>query len=350
MASTRMNQPPFEILEKGGPGTQKVTVLDAPFKIRLAYAKMPDAGPGEVRIKIHYVGICGSDIETYRGTRAPEFISLPTRIGHEAAGVIDEVGKGVIGLRNGDHVCLRSVWGAFAEYIVCKPFSVQVLPKELPLIEGSLVENLPGVINAAEIGEISPSKNVLIVGQGVSGLIMTQVIARYNPRTLVVTDLFERKLRLAKSFGATHTYKIPTPDTPTMDVVKKDFPDGFDVVIPCRLEGDAMVDAIDACAQNGRIVMYGAIGKCNKPIDFYKVHRKRIDIFSTEPKRDIDARRLWDEGIRLVTSGIVNTRDIITHVVEIEDVDHAFQLRDRPANDVIHVVIACNRKDMFPTQ
>ncbi len=346
MVPTKMTQPRLDILETGGPGTQKAAVLDAPFKIRLAHAKIPDPGPGEVRVKIHYVGICGSDLETYRGTREPEFISFPARIGHEVAGVIDDVGKGVIGLHNGDPVCLRYVWGAFAEYLVCKPFCVQVVPKDMPLIEASLIEILPGVIHAAEIGEISPNKNVLIMGQGVSGLIMTQVIARYSPRNLVVTDLFDRKLKLAKGFGATHTYKIPTPDTPTMEVVKKDFPDGFDVVIPCRLEGDAMVDAIDACAQNGRIVMYGAIGKCNKPIDFFKVHRKRIDIFSTEPKRDIDMRRYWDEGLRLVTSGLVNTRDIITHVIEIEDIDHAFQLRDKPDNDVIHVVIACNRKDM----
>jgi threonine dehydrogenase-like Zn-dependent dehydrogenase len=348
MAPSKTPQPRPEILEKGGPGTQKAAVLDAPFKVRLAFAKMPDAGPGEVRVKIHYVGICGSDIEAYRGTRSPDFISVPARLGHEVAGVIDDVGKGVVGLQMGDHVCLRNVSGAFAEYLVCKPISVQVVPKELPLIEASLFEILPSAIHAAEIGEISPSKNVLIMGQGVSGLIMTQIITRYNPRALVVTDLFDRKLRLAQNFGATHTYKIPAINTPTMDVIKKDFPDGFDVVIPCRLEGDAMVDAIDACAQNGRIVMYGAIGKCTKPIDFFKMHRKRVDIFSTEPKRDIDNLRFLEEGIRLVTSGLINTRDIITHVIEIEDIDHAFQLRDKPDNDVIHVVIACNRQDMFP--
>jgi L-iditol 2-dehydrogenase len=323
-------------------------VLDAPFKIRLAFAKIPDAGPGEVRVKIHYVGICGSDIVTYRGARAPNFSSMPTRLGHQVAGVIDDVGKGVIGLQMGDHVCLRNVSGAFAEYIVCRPTSVHVLPKELPLIDACLFESLPSAIYAAEIAEISPNKTVLIMGQGVSGLIMTQIIARYNPRSLVVTDLFDRKLTLAKNFGATHTYKIPAPDTPTMDVLKKDFPGGFDVVIPCRLEGDAMVDAIDACAQNGRIVMYGALGQCTKPIDFFKVYHKRIDIFSTEPKRDIDTLRFLDEGMRMVTSGLVNTRDLITHVIEIEDIDHAFLLRDKPNNDVIHVVIACNRKDMFP--
>ncbi|KKI88444.1 hypothetical protein WQ54_31475 [Bacillus sp. SA1-12] len=64
-------------------------------------------------------------------------------------------------------------------------------------------------------------------------------------------------MRIRGTYGATHTYKLPTSETKTMDVVGKDFPEGFDVVIPCLLEGSGMVDAIDAAAQNGRIVMYG---------------------------------------------------------------------------------------------
>jgi threonine dehydrogenase-like Zn-dependent dehydrogenase len=261
----KMSVPPMQLVDYDGEGTQMCAVVEEIGNISIKRALIPEPAEGEVRVKVKWVGICGSDVEVFRGAREPEFISYPTRLGHEVAGVIDKVGPNVIGVKLGDHVALRYIWGAFAEYVCCTPFSVKVLPKELPLIEGSLIEVLPGIIHAAELGDISPNKNVLITGQGVSGLVMTQVISLYSPRNLVVTDLFDEKLELARKYGATHTYKIPHEDANTMDIVGKDFPDGFDVVIPCLLEGGGMVDAINSAAQNGRIVMYGCIGTCHKP-------------------------------------------------------------------------------------
>jgi threonine dehydrogenase-like Zn-dependent dehydrogenase len=165
----------------------------------------------------------------------------------------------------------------------------------------------------------------------------------FSPKVLVVTDLFQTKLNLAKKYGATHTYKIPSSETSTMSIMKNDFPEGFDVVIPCLLEGDGMIDAIDCCAQNGRIVMYGCIGICNKPLDFFKVHRKRLDILSTEPKRDIDMRRFWNEGVELVTSGQINTSEMITHMMPLSQIQQAFQLREKHQENVIHVMIDCEK-------
>ncbi|MFC0471322.1 zinc-binding dehydrogenase [Halalkalibacter kiskunsagensis] len=340
----KMMVPSMELVNYDGPGTQLCAVMENPGEITVKRAKIPEPAPGEVRIKIKWVGICGSDVEVYRGERDPEFITYPTRLGHEVAGVIDKVGEDIIGLKEGDHVALRYVWGAFTEYVCCSPFSVKVIPKDFPLIEGSLVEVLPALVSAAELGNLSPNKNVLIMGQGVSGLALTQVLSLYSPKNLVVTDLFDEKLELAKKYGATHTYKLPSKDTNTMDIVGQDFPDGFDVVYPCLLEGDGMVDAIDAAAQNGQIVMYGCIGTCHKPVDFFKVHKKRLDILSTEPKRDIDNRRFFDEGLKLVLDGLVNTKETITHIFPLEKIDEAFKIRNEHKGDTIHVMIDCEVK------
>ncbi|MBO9610767.1 MAG: alcohol dehydrogenase catalytic domain-containing protein [Paenibacillaceae bacterium] len=337
----KMTVPPMDLVDYDGPGTQRCAVMDGVGRISLKRAAVPEPTDGEVRVKIKWVGICGSDVEVFRGAREPEFITYPTRLGHEVAGVIDKVGRNIVGLKAGDPVTLRYVWGAFAEYVCCDPFSIRVLPRDFPLIEGSLIEVLPPLLHTAELGEIAPHKNVLIMGQGVSGLAMTQVIRLFSPRNLAVTDLFDEKLRLAQKYGATHTYKLPDAEARTMDVVGNDFPDGFDVVIPCLLEGSGMVDAIDSAAQNGRIVMYGCIGTCHKPIDFFKVHKKRLSILSTEPKRDIDNRRLFDEGMRLVMDGLVNTTETITHTFPLERIDEAFALRNQHRGDIIHVMIDC---------
>jgi threonine dehydrogenase-like Zn-dependent dehydrogenase len=87
--------------------------------------------------------------------------------------------------------------------------------------------------------------------------------------------------------------------------------------------------------------MYGCIGTCHKPVDFFKVHKKRLDILSTEPKRDIDNRRYFDEGLRLVLDGLVNTEEMITHVVPLAEVARSFQLRNEHKGDTIHVMIDC---------
>ena len=342
--ATKMAMADLQLVERADANTQRVAVLDAPYQMRVHNALIPEPNENEVRVKIKWVGICGSDLEAYRGTRAPEFISTPARLGHEVSGVIDKVGSKVIGLKKGDKVACRYVWGAYAEYIVCKPFHVKVLPPDFPMLEISPIEVLPGIIHAAELGKIDQSKNVLIMGQGVSGLIMTQVISQFSPKNLAVTDLSPRKLELAKKYGATHAYLLPDKDARTMDYAGQDFPDGFDVVIPCLLEGDGVVDAMECAAMCARIVLYGCIGVCHKPIDFFKAHRKRLEFYLTEPRRDIDMRRFFQEGVQMVMDGLVNTSEMITHTFSLERVDEAFRLRNAPPEGTIHVVIDCERK------
>lgn len=342
--ATKMAMADLQLVDYEGEDTQRVAVLDEPYKMSVRNAKIPVPADNEVRVKIKWVGICGSDLEAYRGTRAPEFISIPARLGHEVSGIIDMVGEKVVGVKVGDKVTCRYVWGAFAEYIVCKPFNVKVLPPDFPMLEISPIEVLPGIIHAAELGKIDQTKNVLIMGQGVSGLIMTQVVAQFSPKNLAVTDLSPKKLALGKKYGATHTYLMPDKDARTMDFAGKDFPDGFDVVIPCLLEGDGVIDAMECAAMCAKIVMYGCIGVCRKPLDFFKAHRKRLEFYLTEPRRDIDMRRFFQEGIQMVMDGMVNTSEMITDIFPLEKIDEAFALRNNSPEGTIHIVIDCERK------
>ncbi|MBQ6595739.1 MAG: alcohol dehydrogenase catalytic domain-containing protein [Clostridia bacterium] len=337
----KMTLADLKLVECPGSDTQMVAILRAPYHMETGYAEIPEPNEREVRVKVLQVGICGSDLEAYRGTRAAEFVSIPARLGHEVSGVIDKVGEKVNGLKVGDQVTCRYVWGAYAQYIVCDPFNVKVLPPDFPRKAISLVEILPGVVHAAELARITASTDVVIMGQGVSGLIITQVLRMYSPRSLVVLDTKDRNLELARAYGATETWKIDPDDIDPYALVRQAHPDGFEVVIPCLLEGDGMVDAIDLAAMCGRIVMYGCIGVCNRPIDFFKVHRKRLEIYSTEPRRDIDMRRFFETGLQLVRDGIVNTEEIITDVYPLRRIQEAFEKRDCPPEGTIHVIIDC---------
>ncbi|MEM7625411.1 MAG: alcohol dehydrogenase catalytic domain-containing protein [Planctomycetota bacterium] len=339
--ASQMSLAELELVDTGTPGSQVVAVLEEPGRISTHHAKVPEPGPGQVRVKIKWVGVCGSDVEAFRGARQPEFLSMPVRLGHKVAGTIDRVGPNMTGLRPGMKVSCRYVWGAFAEYIVCEPFNVKLLPEDFPLEQVSLIEILPGVIHAAELCRIDASKTVLITGQGVSGLVLTQVISRFSPKRLAVTDVKPENLEIAKRYVATDTFLIPDTDTPTMEVAGETFPDGFDVVVPCLLEGDGMIDAVNAAAFGGKILMYGCIGTCNQPFDFFKVHRKRLEIYSTEPRSDVAMRRYFQEGVQMVLDGLVNTHEIVTDRVPLADVQRAFDLRNTYDNDTIHVLVDC---------
>ena len=318
---------------------QTIAILEEPYKLSLAKAEIPEPKENEIRVKIIYVGICGSDLEAFRGTRKPEFISMPARLGHEVAGIIDKIGSKVDGLAVGMRVTCRYVWGAYAEYIVCKPFNVQVVPDSFPLKSLSLIEILPGVINAAELAKIDSGTSVLIMGQGVSGLILTQIVALYSPRELVVTDIKERNLKLAKGYGASRTYLVPGHEVKNHTVLAPDFPKGFDVVIPCLLEGDCVSDAVQCCRIGGKVVLYGGIGMAQEPFDFFSVHRRRVEIISTEPRRDIDMYRYFKEGISLVLDGLIRTGDYIDRIFPLKDIQEAFEVRGDLNSEVIHVLV-----------
>ncbi len=337
---SKMSIADLEFVPEGTPDSQPVAVLEESRQISLRRAAIPEPGTGEIRVRIRYVGICGSDLESYRGIRKPEFLSMPARLGHEVSGVIDKLGRGVHGLRVGQRVTCRYVWGAFARYIVCKPFNVHAVPERLDDRDISPMEVLPGILHAAERAAITPNTDVLITGQGVSGLVMTQVAALYSPRTLAVTDLKPRNLELARRYGATHAYQVPSSTGSTMEAVREDFPDGFEVVIPCLLEGDGMIDALEACSFGGRIILYGCIAPCHE-FDWLKVHRKRVDILSTEPRRDIDMRRWFTEGVNLVEQGLVEFQSMITDIYPLERISEAFQRRDSSPADSIHILVDC---------
>jgi L-iditol 2-dehydrogenase len=336
---TKMNFVDLDYVEPGSPDSQSVAILERPYKMKVVSAKIVEPQDDEIRVKIKYVGICGSDLEAYRGVRKPEFISFPARLGHEVAGTIDKLGANVKGLKVGQKVTCRYVWGAYAQYIVCKPFNVQVMPDDFDMLDISLIEILPGVLHAAELSKCDSGRTVLITGQGVSGLMLTQVMALYSPKALVVTDLKDRNLQLSKRYGATHCYKIPNPETPTFDIVGKDFPDGFDIVIPCLLEGASLIDALECTRTAGKIIMYGGIGTCKEEFDFFKVHRLRAEILSTEPKRDIDMYRFFKEGISLVKDGLIKTGEYIDKIYPLSQIQEAFEERDDKNNDSIHIVI-----------
>ena len=218
------------------------------------------AGDGELLIEMAYSGLCRSDLSTIAGARPRP---LPTVPGHEAAGIVREVGAGVEGLEPGDHVvmvfvmscgaCPDCVGGkpnicassapakaqgtllsgarrislngepinhaagisCFAEYAVVTPGSVVKIDKDVPLEDASLfgcavITGVGAVVNTAKV---YPGAAMAVVGLGGVGLnaLMGGVIC--GAEQIIAVDVSDAKLALAKELGATHTYNANDPDT-----------------------------------------------------------------------------------------------------------------------------------------
>ncbi len=316
----------------------KAFILDGPRKLRPVEIPVPEPGPCEVRVRIAYCGICGSDVEAYLGHRPIEALSDPPMLGHEPSGIVDKVGEHVSGLKVGDRVATLGPWGSFAEYTTCKPTHVLKLAHEIPLIDGSLVEVLPGVVEAATRTGIARAHNVLVVGQGLSGLLLTRVLALHGCRNLIVSDLFDEKLAISREFGATHTINVQTEDVKQR--INEIAPGGVDYAIMATLDGNDVPKTLELLRPGGRIILYGSIGPCDG-LDFFGVHNKIASIvkeFNTDHGM-LERRRVWREGMQLVADGLLNVERLRTHIVPLDKLPEAMELRATPRPDVIHVLI-----------
>jgi len=195
--------------------------------VRPEQMPVPQIGPGEVLMRVEASGICGSDLlEWYRVHKAPLVL------GHEVAGVIAAVGKGVEHQKEGDRICaahhvpcntchyclsghhtvcdtLRQTNfdpGGFAEYVRLPRINVAqgifALPDEVSFEEGTFVEPLACVLRGQRLAHLQPGQSVLVVGSGVAGLLHVQLARTSGAGYIMATDIVDYRLEAARGFGA----------------------------------------------------------------------------------------------------------------------------------------------------
>ncbi|MDA2921113.1 alcohol dehydrogenase catalytic domain-containing protein, partial [Desulfobacterota bacterium AH_259_B03_O07] len=198
--------------------------------IRIEEMNVPEIGPGEILLRTHASGVCGSDVmEWYRLPKAPLVL------GHEVAGDIVKVGVGVKHFKEGDRVmathhvpcntcyfCLRGNHsacntlrmtsfepGGFSEYIRVPSINVDrgvfLLPDNVSFEEGTFIEPLGCVIRGQRLASYKPGNSVLIIGSGISGLLHLQLARAQGAGRIIATDINNYKLNFAKSLGADFT-------------------------------------------------------------------------------------------------------------------------------------------------
>jgi threonine dehydrogenase-like Zn-dependent dehydrogenase len=316
-----------------------VKLLTMPTPGTLSQVTVPDpaAGPDEVRLRVACVGICGSDVEMFTGRRAPKSRYGHPVLGHEVSGVVDQVGEGVTGVRIGDQVTCIEGWGALAEYVVTRPALALVFDDRIALADGCLLEVLPGAAMAAWKTGAERGSDVLVAGQGLSGLLITALAAVHGCRRLAAVDPSPAKTALAAGLGATDVRVGRLSDV--ANALREAYPDGFDLAIVATPEC-IVNQVIPLMRPRSRIVAYGGLDDAAR-IDVMALHHRSVSLVKEgEMINGVrEARSVWREALQLAYDGVLPLGRLRTHNLPMADAEAALRLRAAPASDAIHVVL-----------
>ena len=307
--------------------------------IRIEDVPTPEAGPGQLLVKVEACGICGSDIvEWYRLPRAPLVQ------GHELGGVVVRAGEGVEGFKPGDRVfvppkvpCMRCRYcqeghhpvcgrvpdrtpGGFAEYIQVPEAVVKngvlALPDEVGFDQATFIEPLACAVRSQRLAGVKAGQKVLVMGCGMSGLLQVK-LAKQKGCEVVATDISDSRLELAASFGAEVAINA-REDVPTLLGDRK-----ADVLILCTSAMPA-IDQAWSCLDKGGSMVFFAVPGPDKDV------RVPINSFWTREIRIITtyycAPGDMAEALALIRSGAILVNDLITHRLPLERIEEGFAL------------------------
>ncbi|MDR3118907.1 MAG: L-threonine 3-dehydrogenase [Mediterranea sp.] len=310
---------------------------------------MPQTGVNDVLIKIKKTAICGTDLHIYRWDDwSQRTIKTPMIIGHEYVGEVVEKGKGVKNIKTGDrvtgeghiacghcrncrrgkkHVCENIVGvgvnrdGAFAEYLSLPAENVVRLDPRIPDEMAAIMDPFGNATHTAlsfpVIGE-----DVLITGAGLIGSMAAAICRFAGARYIVVSDLSDYRLDIARKMGATLTVN-PAKGETIAQAVKQLNMSGFDVGLEMSGSPRAFNEMLDSMYNGSRISLLG-IQPAGTAIDWDKV------IFKALTLKGIYGREMWETWYQMeqmLISGI-NLSPIITHRFSIDEFQKGFDVMD----------------------
>ncbi|MCM8821492.1 MAG: zinc-dependent dehydrogenase [Candidatus Omnitrophica bacterium] len=333
----------------------KAAIFQGPEKIQVMEWKNPVCGDDEILIKVEYCAICGTDVRTF--FHGHNKVIPPAIIGHEITGEVVEAGKNVKGLlKKGDRItpvtsigcgycrlCSKGLYnlcpdtkalgyfypGGFAEYMIIPEAAVEqkawvVLPDNISLLEGSLIEPLSCVINAQNYLAIQPGDSVVIYGGGPIGF-MHAILARASgaEKIVMVDPAYERLEKFASLFS--DLILINPLKENTVAKIKK-ITDGFgaDVIITACPAKQAQVEAFQIAAPRSRISFFGGLPKDDSviSIDSNLIHYYEISVFGAFASNRVD----YQKAVDLISSRKIDPSRFITEVIPLKDIDRGIRM------------------------
>jgi threonine 3-dehydrogenase len=311
--------------------------------------EMPEVGHNDVLIKVKRTAICGTDIHIFKWDDwAQATIPVPLAVGHEFCGEIVEMGIEVRGFEVGDrvsaeghitcgycrncragrrHLCMNTMGvgvnrpGAFAEYLAVPAFNVFKLPESISDDMASILDPLGNATHTALSFDLV-GEDVLITGAGPIG-VMAVAIAKYaGARHVVITDVNDYRLDLARKMGATRAINV-TKDLLDKAMIDLGMEEGFDVGMEMSGNPEAFRDMIRTMHHGGKVAILG-IPPAETVIDWTQVIFKGLELKGIYGREMFET---WYKMSSMLQSGL-NIQPIITHHFPIDDYLPAFELME----------------------
>ncbi|MEX2168425.1 MAG: galactitol-1-phosphate 5-dehydrogenase [Pirellulales bacterium] len=264
----------------------KALLLTDYRELQYTDAPEPEIGERDVLVRVAACGICGSDVHGYDGSSGRRI--PPLIMGHEAAGVIERIGSAVRNLKPGDRVTFDSTvscgecdycragrvnlcerrmvlgvscgeyrrHGAFAELVAVPEQIVYKLPSNMPLEHAALIEAVSIAVHAVGRAPLLGNDCALVVGSGMIGLLVIQVLRHAGCRQIIALDQQPERLALAKQFGANETIDA-TAENPVDRIAELTDGNGVDVAYEVVGSGPTVETAIAALRKGGHLVLIG---------------------------------------------------------------------------------------------
>jgi L-idonate 5-dehydrogenase len=336
----------------------RAVVIHAPKDLRIDQFPDPAPGPGEVRVKIVAGGICGSDLHYYHhGGFGTVRIREPMALGHEIAGVVATAGEGVTHLAPGTRVAVNPsrpcglcihcregmrnqcldmrfmgsamrnphVQGGFREHVTVEAAQAIPIAKQLSLPEAAMAEPLAVCLHAANQAGQLMGKRVLITGCGPIGALMV-VVARYSGAAeIVVTDVAEAPLAVARKLGASHAINVVT-QVAALDPWRAG-KGSFDVLFEASGNQAALRLAFDLLRPRATIVQLGLGGEMTLPVN--SIVTKELQLRGTFR---FDAE--FELALRLMGEGRLDVKPLITASLPFDEAVEAFELASDRASSM----------------
>ncbi len=324
--------------------TRVVVVKEANQVILEKYDIAP--GPKEVLVKTHMASICGTDKNYSQGKIPREVLvervdgnneehrDYPLKMGHEGSGTVIAVGEGVSEFKPGDKVISFGWYNTMADYFVApvkhNGYGVVPVPDGMTLDEAALGEPAACAIYAGMRSGVELGDNVLIVGAGFAGQVIAQVVKKMGAKQVIVADLIDGKLALAKKLGADEVMNPSKEDIPSR-IMELTGNQGVDVAIEVA-GNDAAIQLCTDCLKHGGIL--GLYSWVLEPVNLFinRWHNDGFDIRTLALMHRIKEDRLWwiSKAMRIVADKMVDIESLISHVYPIEEAAKAF---DTACND-----------------
>ncbi|WP_299680114.1 NAD(P)-dependent alcohol dehydrogenase [uncultured Roseobacter sp.] len=340
----------------------KALVLEEARKLALRDIDLSeDMGPGDVRITVDTVGVCGSDVHYYtHGKIGPFVVNEPMVLGHEAAGVVAEIGADVRHLKVGDRVCMEPgipnaaskaaklgvynvdpdvrfwatppVHGCLTPSVVHPAAFTYAIPDHVSFAEGAMVEPFAIGMQAAARAGIRPGDVAFVTGAGPIGIMVALAALAGGCAKVFIADLVEAKLAIAAGYDNIEPVLI-SRDDPAALVREATEGWGADVVFECAGAAASIQTALEVVAPAGCVVWVG-MPVDPVPVDIVLAQSKEIRMETV-----FRYANMYDRAIALLASGKVDLKPLISETFAFEDSIEAFDraVEARPTDVKIQI-------------